>query len=155
MRTTGPAVRLAALAAPKPILFGLAGAAVAGTIMGVPTAVIVSPLFGRMTPVRPQDTGFLVVNALLLGLIAATFGLPKGPASCQRGTVGGGFLGALAIGCPVCNHVVVAVIGVSGALAYWGPIQPVLGAAAVLLLLWTLWRRLQGVASTDSQPVEA
>ena len=146
-------MKLAALAAPKPILFGLAGAAVAWTIMGVPTSVIVSPLFGRMTPVRPQDTFFLVVNALLIGLIAATFGLPRAPTSCQTRTVGGGFLSALAIGCPVCNHVVVAVIGVSGALAYWAPIQPVLGAAAVLLLLWTLRRRMQGVA-TDSELVK-
>ena len=150
-----PAVKLDALVAPKPILLGLAGAAIAGAIMGVPTAVIASPLFGRMTPVRPQDTLFLVVNALLIGLIAATFGLPKAPTSCHTRTVGGGFLSALAIGCPVCNHVVVALIGVSGALTYWAPVQPVLGAAAVLVLLWTLWRRLQGVAVTGSQAVEA
>ncbi|MHB8689447.1 MAG: hypothetical protein ACYDB4_20025 [Candidatus Dormibacteraceae bacterium] len=147
-------MKLQALAAPKPIMFGLAGAAVAGTIMGVPTAVIVSPIFGRMTPVRPQDYVFLAVNALLIGLIAATFGLPKASTSCQTRTVGGGFLSTLAIGCPVCNHVVVALLGVSGALAYWAPIQPVLGAAAIVLLLWTLRRRLQRVAAADSELVK-
>lgn len=145
--------RLQALTAPRPMAFGLAGGLIGGAVMGVPTAVIRSPWFGRMTSVRPLDIVLLAVSGLLIGLIAATFGLPAMPGSCQARTVGGGFLSALAIGCPVCNHVVVAMLGVSGALAYWAPIQPLLGAAAVLLLLWTLYRRLRGVPAAGSGSV--
>ena len=56
------------------------------------------------------------------------------------GTVAG--LGAfLAIGCPVCNKLALILLGTSGALTIWAPLQPVLGVASLVLLVGTLaWR---------------
>jgi hypothetical protein len=60
-------------------------------------------------------------------------------------------LGAfLAIGCPVCNKAALVLLGTSGALSVWAPIQPILGAASLALLAGTLvWRmrlRIRGTA---------
>ena len=136
------------LLAPKPLGLGLAAAVVSIAVQAIPTAVIPNPFFGRMTPVRLQDYAFLVASSLLIGVIFSTFGLRKGTVSCQNRVFGSGLLSTLAIGCPICNHVVVALIGISGALTYWAPLQPVVGALAIVVLLWTLRKRLQAIAPT-------
>jgi hypothetical protein len=69
-------------------------------------------------------------------------------------TVGSGSLfGALAVGCPVCNKIVVMPMGVSGAPQWWAPLQPVLGIAGVGLLLYALHRRLRGERLCALPPV--
>ena len=133
------------LIAPKPLGLGLAAALVSTAVQAIPTAVIPNPFFVRMTPVRPQDYAFLGVSSLLIGVIFSTFGLRKGTVSCQNRVFGGGLLSTLAIGCPICNHVVVALIGISGALIYWAPLQPAVGVTAVVVLLLTLHKRLQAI----------
>lgn len=42
----------------------------------------------------------------------------------------------------MCNKAVVALLGVSGALTIWAPIQPLLGVASLALLGYALRRRL-------------
>jgi hypothetical protein len=51
---------------------------------------------------------------------------------------------------PVCNKLVVLLLGVSGALTVWALLQPVLGLASVALLGWALRTRL---AAERSCPV--
>ena len=138
--------RARALLGWKQLGVGLASAVSAAAVQAIPTAVIPNPLFERMTAVRPDDYVFLGATSVLIGLIFSTFGLSNLAPSCQNRTLGSGLMSALAIGCPICNHVVVATIGISGALTYWAPLQPVLGATAVLILLWTLVKRLQAIA---------
>jgi hypothetical protein len=53
----------------------------------------------------------------------------------------------LAIGCPVCNKVALLLLGTSGALSVWAPIQPILGAISLGLLLATVVWRLRLRAS--------
>lgn len=134
--------------APKPLFFGLLASIVSGVLQAIPTAIIPNQFFARMTPVRAQDYVFLVASSALIGLIFSTFGLPKTTVSCQNRVVGGGLLSTLAIGCPICNHVVVALIGISGALTYWAPLQPLVGVAAVVILLWTLRKRVEAMGLT-------
>lgn len=71
----------------------------------------------------------------------------------ERSTWLGGVasLGAfLAIGCPVCNKIALLLLGASGALSVWAPIQPVLGAVSLALLIGTVaWRlRLRATGAT-------
>lgn len=76
------------------------------------------------------------------------------PATASPGSGRAGLLAnggsVLAVGCPVCNKLVVAAVGISGALNVWAPIQPVIAAASLALLGWALWRR---VATLRSCPV--
>lgn len=66
--------------------------------------------------------------------------------------VAGGVLSFFAVGCPVCNKLVLIALGTSGAIQYFAPLQPILAVASVALLGWALFRR---VASGQSCPVPA
>lgn len=127
--------------------------AVTAAVVGVPTDVIANPWFTRMTPTRWWD---YVVLAATTGLTAVWVLLP-GPA-VARGyrTPVASALGALAVGCPVCNKLVVGLLGVSGALAVWAPLQPVLGAVSIGLILLAIvakWRSAAEAEGAGSCPV--
>lgn len=123
-------------------------AVVAALVIGVPTVLIPTPFFTRMTPATPMDYALWMLTSLLLGLVAATYlvrpGVPAEavPDPANR-VAGGGILAVLAIGCPICNKLVVLALGVSGALTYFAPVQPVLGVASLALLTYALWQRLR------------
>ncbi len=123
----------------------LGGAAV-GLLAGIPTGVLPSPLYTRMTPVLWWNYPVWVLTMVLGGLAIATY--IRTPDTDDRGRVGGvaggGILSTLAIGCPVCNKLVVAAIGTSGALSVWAPLQPLLAVAGLGLLAYALLRRLRG-----------
>jgi len=126
-------------------IYGLAGAAFTLLAIGIPTDVIPNPIFTRMLPVRPQDYVFLILTALLGGLLAASYALPQANVcSTQQGkTTLGGFLSFFAIGCPTCNKLVVLLLGSSGAVRLFEPIQPILAIASMVLLavaVWVRWR---------------
>lgn len=127
-------------------VLGLAGSLL---LLGIPTGIIETPFFVRMTPVRLQDYIVWSATAILVGFIAGTFSLPA-RASCQGKVAAGGLSSFLAIGCPICNKLVVLVLGVSGALAFFAPLQLYLGIASVVFLAWTL--RLRVHTLTDSNP---
>lgn len=135
---------ISVLSTPRALAFGSAGAAATALLIALPTAVLSSAFFTRMTPVRPLDYVFLALTALGMGLLAATYAGPAVPAS-ERRTVAGGLLAFLAIGCPICNKVVVLLLGVSGALTYFEPLQPLLGASGLLLLVTALMVRVRGL----------
>ncbi|MFE7812102.1 hypothetical protein ACFU5P_09045 [Streptomyces sp. NPDC057433] len=146
-----------------------AGAALTTVLVGVPTAVVPSPLFSRSVPVQWWNYPVLVATAVLAGLVLATFVRPPhGPAPDTPGapedhgdpsakTVGrlgsaGGLLSLLAVGCPVCNKLVLVLLGTSGALTYWAPLQPLVAVVSLVLLAEAALRRL---ATADACPVPA
>lgn len=133
----------------RAIIFGLIGAMFAALVIGMPTDVIPNSFFSRMTPVRTQDYVFLALTAVLAGLLAASYALPQSRAcSIEQGkTTASGFLSFLAIGCPVCNKLVVLLLGTSGAFTFFEPIQPLLGAVSIGLLAIAVWLRWRPVLS--------
>ncbi len=125
------------------------GAVAVGLALGIPTDIVPNPWFTRMTPIYTEQYVWWVATSLLSGALLATYLLPRASKKVSpAGSLGGGILGYLAIGCPVCNKVVVGLIGFSGALNYFAPIQPVLGAVSVLLAGFALIFRLQSMAAT-------
>ncbi len=126
----------------RSVLIALAVAAV----IGLPTDVIPNPWFTRMTPVAPYDYAFLVLSSLLTGAVFAT-GSSFDRQNGTRFGATGGVLGWLAIGCPTCNKLIVGLLGFSGAVTYFGPVQPILGALSVglgALALVLRFRALRG-----------
>lgn len=119
-------------------------------LLGVPTAVIPNPFFVRMTPTETMNVLVWLASAPLIGLLVATYVRPpddtvaRGRSEPGAGrTTLGGVAAYLAIGCPVCNKIVVAALGVSGALTYFEPLQPIIGAGSLALLAATLTWRLR------------
>lgn len=119
--------------------------AAALAILAIPTAVIPNPFFVRMTPTEPFSIATLVLSAPLIGFVTATYLAPRvDRVTSESGTsrVGAAGIAAyLAIGCPICNKIIVGLLGVTGALELFAPLQPLLGAGAVATLAATLvWR---------------
>lgn len=125
------------------------GAALAAAVVGVPTDVIDTPWFTRMTPLRGWEWPLLAATALLTAIWAGLPGPTRGVAPVGLP----GVAGALAAGCPVCNKVVVALLGASGAFGIWAPIQPALGALSVLALLGAVIVRLRRRAKSAACPI--
>ena len=124
-------------------------ALLAAVLIGVPSDLIDTPLFGRPVDTRPIDYVILVVTAALIGLIFAIRAEPAPGSDLDADDaeedptpIWGGFVSFLAVGCPVCNQAVVAIVGTSGALSWWAPVQPFVGLAAIGLLVYALRRRL-------------
>lgn len=141
---TAVAVQLRGWPARRWLLAALAAAASALAI-GIPTGVVPTSFYSRMTPVVWWDYSFWAISALALGLIAATYvRLSTADTSGSGRAVSGGILSTFAVGCPICNKIVVALLGVGGTLDYWAPLQPFLGLLSVALLLATLTLRLRG-----------
>jgi len=117
---------------------------VAALLIAVPADLVDTPVFGRPIDAKPIDYVILAVTASLIGLVLAI--RPEMASDRdevdQTRTVWGGFVSFLAVGCPVCNQAVVALVGTSGALSWWSPVQPVVGLTAIALLVHTLHRRL-------------
>ncbi|MDA8392493.1 MAG: hypothetical protein M0Z87_06775 [Actinomycetota bacterium] len=111
-------------------------------VIGVPTAIIPNPLFHRMISAGAWNYMAWLLPAALFGPLAATFLVPW-PQTCRvdRRLGAGGLASFLAVGCPVCNKVVVLAVGVSGALDYYRPLQPLLGGLSFALLGVALWTR--------------
>ena len=66
----------------------------------------------------------------------------------------GALFSFLAVGCPVCNKLVLVALGYSGAIQYFAPVQPYLAGAGILLLAYALQRRLVGEAMCQVNYVE-
>jgi hypothetical protein len=149
------------------------GAVVVALGIGIPTDVIPNPVFGRPVPVTWWSYPVLVITAILAGLLIATYvratpipaqstdasvdsvtlGPGPGPeaeAPSRTGSLGG-LLSFFAVGCPVCNKLVVIALGTTGAQQWFEPVQPVLAVASILLLGYALRSRLR---SNDHCPIK-
>lgn len=121
----------------KRVVRATAAAGITLMVVGIPTDVIANPWFGREIPVRWWEYPVLATTA---ALTAAWFGI-QGSTSIdnstdkqQRAPAAGVLLAVFAVGCPVCNKLVVAALGISGALGFWAPIQPILALVSLALL---------------------
>ncbi|MBD3781576.1 MAG: hypothetical protein IE926_01270 [Micrococcales bacterium] len=125
-------------------------------VVAVPTDVIDNPWFSREIPPTWWAWPSLGVTAVLVGLLAATYVRTPEEGSGSAAPVdtgetadrpaevrgyAGAFLSFFAVGCPVCNKLVLIALGYSGALTWFQPLQPVLQVLGIALLLWALRRR--------------
>ena len=131
-------------------LVGVASATAFVLVVAIPTDLIDTPVFGREIPPTWWSWPSLLVSSALGGLLVATYvSAPAQPdrASTRRVGWASGLLTYFAVGCPVCNKLVLLALGSAGAVTWFAPFQPLLEAAAVALLLWALRSRLHGELS--------
>lgn len=131
-------------------------------VVGLPTDVIPNPVFGRPVPVTWWSYPVLVVTALLGGLLAATYVRDDGRAMVdeldegdERTARKGGIAGLLsffAVGCPVCNKLVVVALGTVGARRWFEPFQPLLAALSIVLMAVALRSRLRNADACSVRP---
>lgn len=132
-------------------LVAIAAAAATLLLIGTVAAIFDNPYFTRMTDVRDQDYAIWAATAVLVGLIAGTYAAAKIPGHAGKLVVGGVFAD-LAVGCPICNKVVVLLIETSGALTFFDPLQLWIGLGSLGLLSWTLLLRARSISGSCSLP---
>jgi len=134
-------------------------------LIAVPTAVFPSNFFTRSMAVTWWSYPVLAISGILTGLLMASY-VRQSPATSQvvagndhMSEVGlaGGVLTFLAVGCPICNKLVVLALGVSGATTWFAPFQPVLALGSLGLLVFALRIRLRNeyFCEMPSTPSEA
>lgn len=126
--------------------FALGTAVATYLFIALPTDLIDNPVFGRDVPVTSWARGVLLASSVLAGLVAATY--VAGPDTAPRrreGRLGwaGGIATFFAVGCPVCNKLVLLALGYTGAIQYFAPIQPYLAVGAIGLLGWAFVARVR------------
>ena len=140
------------------IVVAIAAAGASTFIIGLSTVLIPNSFFSRDIPPEWWDYPVWILMSVLLGLLIATYVREPGArrtvlnkkvderAERRGGTFGtvGGMLGWFAVGCPVCNKIALLVLGYTGALTYFAPLQPVLAVLSVVLLLVAVVVRLKG-----------
>src|SRR5260370_22840212 len=67
---------------------------------------------------------------------------------------GGALLSFFSVGCPICNKVVVLLLGLGGAMTIFNPLRPLLGLASIVLLSVTLFLRVRVVRYGCSLPTQ-
>lgn len=117
-------------------------------LVAVPTDLVDTPLFWREVPPTWWSWPALLLSSALAGVLTASY-VAGGPAPLDddrpsRGGLVGGVLTYFAVGCPVCNKLVLLALGSAGAMTWFEPFQPVLQLAALAVLLWALRARLRG-----------
>ncbi|QYC45824.1 hypothetical protein Nocox_41415 [Nonomuraea coxensis DSM 45129] len=119
----------------------------AAVVLGVPTALIPTPLFSRSVPPVWWNYPVLGLAAVLTAVVLATYVRTRTVADRDDATgrslgSAGAVLSFLAVGCPVCNKAVLLLLGTSGALSYWAPLQPAVAVLSLALLAEAALRRL-------------
>lgn len=118
------------------------GALVTFLVIGLPTDVVDNPVFGRAIDETPWAMPVLVVTAVLAGLLAGTYVNSQPFDRPAKSATLGGALAYFAVGCPVCNKLVLLALGTTGAVNYFEPVQPYLAAVGIAALAWALHKRL-------------
>lgn len=109
-------------------------------VVAIPTDIIDTPWFGREVPVRWWEYPVLAATGVLTAAWFAIEGSGRNGGAVASGLA----MTTFAVGCPVCNKLVLLALGTSGALGLWAPLQPVLAAVSVTLLgalVVLRWRR--------------
>jgi hypothetical protein len=163
MKVTAPRAFLTVILDARYLAWSAAAGVLGLVAFGLVSAIIPNPVFGRQIAPEPFAIVVWLVSGLLMGLLAGTYlaptpevptaipaptgavALASDPGAAARSTsvlgYAGGLAAFLAIGCPVCNKVALVMLGTSGALSIWAPLQPLVGLASVGLLAASLaWR---------------
>jgi len=127
-------------------------------LVALPTAVIPNPIFGRAVEVTWWSYPVVILTGILGGLLLATYvrepwmetETPQEQAEDKKASklgIAGGFIAFFAVGCPVCNKLVLLALGASGAMTWFAPVQPFLAIASVILMAVALRIRLKNQVS--------
>lgn len=117
-------------------LFAASTAVLTVFVVAIPTDLIPNPWFSREIPPTAWAWPVLIITSILAGLVGATYVARKDTGATKAGAVGmtGAMVTFFAVGCPVCNKLVLLALGYAGALQFFEPLQPYLAGGSILLL---------------------
>lgn len=164
----GLAVRALRAWGPRQVASAAAASLVVGLMIGMGTVLIPNSIFGREIPPTAWNYPVWIATSILSGILVATYVRPRGDSSNEGATsvladggkrraagIGwvGGMLSWFAVGCPVCNKIALVVLGYTGALTWFAPVQPLLAALALVLSVVAVISRLRGQIACPTRPL--
>ena len=138
------------------IFIGISVALLVFFIFGIVTVLIKNPLFIRMTPVHWYDYLFLVLTATLSGAYIGLWYHNKNNqknanSKCDYAATGGSVGGFFSFSCAVCNKLLIWLLGLSGVIAYFMPLQPILGVISIAVLGYAVYMQLKILANNQTK----
>ncbi|MEK6868502.1 MAG: hypothetical protein AABX98_06790 [Nanoarchaeota archaeon] len=129
----------------KPIFIGALSSIILFFLFALPSAMISNPFFLRMTPPTKYEWFVLITTVILGGIYIGLYYYKKQQQNTKAAcaATSGSFLGFLAYGCAFCNKILIFLLGISGIMIYFLPIQPYLGVASIGLLfygIYSVWK---------------
>lgn len=125
---------------------GSLAATLAFLLFGAITVLIPNRLFIRMTPVYLYDYAFLILTSMLIGAYVGVWHYYRRTTlKCAYSAAGGTVGGLFSFGCALCNKLLIAILGLSGVVSYFLPLQPLLGLLSIALLSFALYMQIKTV----------
>lgn len=120
--------------------------------LALPTDLIPNPIFGREVPIRWWEYPVVGITVVLTFL---WFAVQAPPMDFQKNgrLIGGVTLTLFAVACPVCNKIILLLLGTAGAMGIWAPLQPYIAVFSVAALALALYLRIRTARRTN--PVKA
>ena len=124
-------------------------------VVAIPTALIPNMFFTREIPPPWWSYTALCISSLLTGLLVATYVASPitRTGNTNKSGIVASFLTFFAVGCPVCNKLVLLALGTTGAMTFFEPVQPLLAVISIGLLVWALLRRISQENACRVAPV--
>ncbi|MBI3026993.1 hypothetical protein HYY70_02675 [Candidatus Woesearchaeota archaeon] len=138
------------------IIIGSVVAFIVFLVFGTVTVLIKNPFFIRMTHVHWYDYIFLILTALLTGVYACLYHYNKSnkesfDKKCNYTAAGGIVGGLFSFGCAICNKLLVFLLGLSGVMVYFMPLQPILGVISIAILSYAVYIQLRNMDISRSK----
>jgi hypothetical protein len=129
----------------KSALIGVAASVLLFLVFGIPTDLVPNRFYTRMLPASILDYVFLVATSVMLGGYIGLHFYRKSSrgAKGDLAAMGGGVTGLFAFGCPICNAVLVSLVGTGALLTYYEPVRPAMGVLGVGILGTALYLKLR------------
>lgn len=113
--------------------------------LGIPTALIPSGIYIRMIEVTIFDYFFLLATSMLIGIYIGLWSYKKESGHYgKKYLIGGSASSFFAVSCPLCNILLVSLIGVSSVMIFIEPLRPVLGVTGLLVLGYLIYVKYNG-----------
>jgi hypothetical protein len=133
------------------LIIGSLAALILFVVLGMVSVLIKNPFFVRMTPIHFYDYLFLILTSMLSGAYIGLWHYAKNRenvnSKCDYAAGSGAIGGFFSFSCAICNKLLIWLIGLSGVVAYFMPIQPLLGVISVGLLAYALYVQIKNLST--------
>ncbi len=121
-------------------------------LFGALTVLIPNSFFKRMTTIFWYDYVFIASTALLLGAYSGLwYYTRKTSSTCSYATAGGSVGSLFSFGCPICNKLLIFLLGITGVMTYFAPLQPLLGVTSLSLLGFVVYKQSKLLSKSEVQ----
>tara|TARA_B100002003_G_C14155899_1_gene556495 strand:+ start:3046 stop:3471 length:426 start_codon:yes stop_codon:yes gene_type:complete len=110
-------------------------------LLGITTDIIPTIFYKRMIQTSKLDYVFLISTSIMLGgyLTMNLYGKSKLGKKEDVVAMGGGITGLFAFGCPMCNAILITILGTGSIMFYYDYIRPLVGILSVCIIAFSMY----------------